>query len=357
MTRSDKDAELDREADLSRYSRQIVYPPFGREGQERLTSARVTLIGCGALGSVIASNLVRAGVGFLRLVDRDYIELNNLQRQDLFDEQDIADGLPKAIAAARKLEKINSNIIVEPHVVDARFTNIETLIEGANLILDGADNFETRFLINDAAVKYGVPWVYGACLGATGMVMPIIPRNTPCLRCIWVEPPPPGTSPTCDTAGVLGPVVHVVAGLQCVEAIKLLIGRLENVNRRLVHIDAWANRFEQFDMQPARRDDACPCCRDNRFDYLSGQHADSVITLCGRDAVQINPSKTVRLDLDALGRRLGDLADASPKWNQFMLRFTAGACETTVFPDGRAIIKNAADEKEARVIYARYIGI
>lgn len=342
--------------DLSRYSRQMLFEGLGQAAQEKLLASRVTLIGCGALGTVLADTLVRAGVGFLRIVDRDYVELNNLQRQVLFDEADAADGLPKAAAAAARLQKINSAVTVEPVVTDAHAGNIEELIAGAHLILDGTDNFETRFLVNDVAVKHNLPWVYGACVGATGMVMPIIPGDGACLRCVWESPPPAGMSPTCDTVGVLAPVVHIVASLQAVEALKLLTGRSEKLNRKLVQIDVWSGRIEQFDLSGAKDAADCPCCVGRRFDYLAGDSAGRSVTLCGRDAVQVGRGGSDPLDLSAVAARVAPAAKSPPQQNRYLLRFQVETYEITLFRDGRAIIKGTHDLQTARSVYARYVG-
>lgn len=253
-----------------RYSRQILFDRIGEAGQRRLGEARVTLIGCGGLGSVLANTLVRAGVGFLRIVDRDFIELDNLQRQVLFDEQDVAADLPKAEAAARKLRVINSTVAVEPVVADFNPANAEALCRDTQLILDGTDNLETRFLINDVAVKLERPWVYGACIAAEGLVMPIVPHDTPCLRCVWEDAPLPGVLPTSGTVGVLGPVANIVASLQAVEAFKLLLGRRDELSRNLVTIDVWSGRVRRLNVQPAYEDGDCRCCKQGHFDYLAG---------------------------------------------------------------------------------------
>ncbi|MCG3126965.1 MAG: hypothetical protein CHACPFDD_01820 [Phycisphaerae bacterium] len=340
---------------MERYSRQVLYPAIGEAGQRRLLESRTVLIGCGALGTVLANTLVRAGLGFLRIVDRDFVELNNLQRQVLFDERDVADGLPKAVAAERRLRAINSDVRVEGVVEDANPTNIERLCSDADLILDGTDNFETRFLINDVAVKSGRPWLYGACVAGEGLAMPIIPGQTPCLRCIWEEAPPPGMSPTCDTAGVLGPVVNLVASFQALYALQILTGQSEALNRELLMIDAWGCRVRGVDMQSARDAADCPCCKHGRFEFLAGGRASATTTLCGRDAVQILPVESGRaIDLEAVARRLGESAGA--RLNRFMLRFSADGFELTLFPDGRAIVKGTQDAAAARTVYARYVG-
>lgn len=343
-------------ADLARYHRQVIYGPIGEAGQRRLLESRVVLIGCGALGTVLADTMTRAGIGHLRLVDRDYVELNNLQRQVLFDEADAAAGNPKAVAAAEALRRINSMISIEPVVADADPANIEDLVRDAHLILDGTDNFETRFLINDVAVKHRLPWVYGACVAGTGMVMPILPGETPCLRCIWEQPPPPGISPTCDTAGILGPVVHLVAALQSIAAIQILTGQTATLNRRLVQVEAWEGRFEQFDMSGAKEAAECPTCKLGRFDYLSGAGVGRSATLCGRDAVQIGAPPGTRVDFEEIARRVAAVARRPPTLNRFLLRFEVDSYQITLFPDGRAIIKGTHELDRARNVYARYIG-
>lgn len=346
----------ERVPDLARYSRQVLFPHIGEAGQKRLRLGRVLLVGCGALGTVLASTLARAGVGFLRIVDRDYIELDNLQRQVLFDEHDIAQNLPKAEAAARKLRKINSSIEVDALVADVGPANIEALARDVDLLLDGSDNFETRFLINDLCVRDDLPWVYGACIAAEGLVLPIIPRQTPCLRCLWDQPPPPGTTPTCETAGVLGSAVNIVASLQAIEAMKLLMGRTDELNRRLVSFDVWTGRFRALDMQAAYESGDCRCCKHGEYDYLSGQLASQSISLCGRNAVQIAPPATgARLSFKDIAARLGH--GARPTFNEYMLRFQVDQLAVTLFPDGRAIIKGTSDPAAARSIYARFVGV
>lgn len=357
MSEGERDNTIRKDdATWSRYSRQMLFPEIGREGQRKLADRRVLLLGCGALGTVLADTLVRAGVGFVRIVDRDYVELNNLQRQILFNEHDVAEGSPKAVAAAERLAKINSTVKVEPVVADAHSGNIESFAEGMNLLLDGTDNFETRFLINDVAVKRRVPWVYGACVGSIGMVMPIVPGVTPCLRCVWGEPPPPGVSPTCDTAGVLAPIVHVVASLQAVEAMKILTGRTDVVSRDLVQIDVWKGKFDAFDMSGAREGGDCPCCKGGRYDFLSSGVAGRTASLCGREAVQIGATGSATIDFEQIVRRLAAVAKSPPQFNRYLLRFKVDEYEITLFRDGRAIIKGTSDLEEGRTVYARYIG-
>lgn len=339
---------------LARFARQSLFEPFGERGTKALLHSRVTLVGCGALGSVLAGTLVRAGLGCLRIVDRDFLELNNLQRQVLFDEHDVAADLPKAEAAARKLRRINSAAEIEPVVADVNHTNAEDLCRDADLILDGTDNFETRFLINDVAVKHRLPWVYGACVAAEGLVLPILPGQTPCLRCVWEDAPPPGMSPTCDTAGVLSPVVNIVASLQAMEAMKILAGRLDAVNRRLVMIDVWSGQIRNVDVQSARTDGGCPCCGQGRYEFLSGERSAALTTLCGRNAVQILPSERQRVDFGALAARLRSTMRVSH--NAYMLRLAAEGCTITLFPDGRAIVQGTSDPATARSVYAKYVG-
>jgi adenylyltransferase/sulfurtransferase len=342
------------DASLERYSRQMRFYGIGEDGQRRLRDARVTLCGCGALGTVLANALVRAGIGHLRLVDRDFIELSNLQRQVLFDEHDVADNLPKAEAAARKLAAINSAVHVEPVVTDIDRTNIVELVADADLILDGTDNFEIRYLINDVAVQRNKPWVYGGCLGSHGQTMTILPGQTPCLRCVFEAAPAPGETGTCETAGVLGPVVNVIASYQATEALKILAGRLDHINRDLLYFDLWENTFRAIKIARLREAVDCPCCKRRRFEWLEGAYGSQTTSLCGRNAVQVSQRSSSRLNFDDLARELEQLGSVS--YNRFLLRFTAEGHEFAVFPDGRAIIKGTSDVDRARTLYARYIG-
>ncbi|MFQ5413862.1 MAG: ThiF family adenylyltransferase [Phycisphaerae bacterium] len=343
---------------MTRYGRQILFDRIGIDGQARLSAARVVLVGCGALGTVLADTLVRAGVGHVRICDRDFIERNNLQRQVLFDEDDIAAGRPKAEAAAARLARINPDVTVEARVVDVNPTNIEHLADRADALLDGTDNFETRFLINDYAVKTDVPWIYGAVIGASGLCMAILPHDTPCLRCVFEEAPPPEMNPTCDTAGVIGPAVHVVAGLQAVEAIKLLSGRRDDINRHLTSIDVWTGRVMQLNVQRAYDDGDCPCCRHARYDYLDGRIAGTTTTLCGRNAVQVGAgaSRSVPVDFAAVAAKLAPVVTSPVRHNPLMLRAEVDGFEVALFPDGRAIIKGTDNPDRARVLYAKYFG-
>ena len=356
MTSQETLPRTDGDSNLSRYARQLILPEVGEPGQRRLLNSRAVLVGCGALGSFLADALVRAGVGQLRIVDRDYLELNNLQRQVLFDEADIAEGLPKAEAAARKLRRINSLVEVEGVVEDADARNVERLCERADILLDGTDNFETRYLLNDLAVKTARPWVYGAVIGTGGLCMPILPNETACLRCVFEHAPPPELSPTCDTAGVLGPAVSMVAAFQAVEALKILLGRRDELTRRLIHIDAWMGRVTLLNVQKAYEEGDCRCCRQKRFDYLQGRLGSSAARLCGRNAVQVSHVGGARISFEQVAAKLAPVAEQAPTYNQFMLKARLGSHEIALFADGRAIIKGTDDAEEARTIYARYIG-
>src|SRR5271169_835308 len=304
---------------LERYSRQMRFAGIGENGQRKLQGGRVTLCGCGALGTVLANALVRAGVGHVRIVDRDFIEIHNLQRQILFDEADVAENLPKAEAAARKLRAINSAITIEPVVTDLDHTNILDLVGDADLILDGTDNFETRYLINDAAVKLSKPWIYGGVIGSEGQTMTIVPGKTPCLRCLIETAPPPGMTPTCETAGVLGPAVAVIASFEAIEAIKLLTGAHDALNRDLIMIDIWDWTFRQLKVAGLLGKVDCPCCKHRRFEWLEGGMGSHTTTLCGRNAVQVAARKSDPLDFGELASRLSGLGEV--RYNKFMLRF------------------------------------
>jgi adenylyltransferase/sulfurtransferase len=339
---------------LERYSRQMRFAGIGEAGQQRLLSSHVTLCGCGALGTVLANALVRGGVGHLRLVDRDFIETNNLQRQVLFDEHDVAENLPKAEAAARKLSAINSSVHVEPVVTDIDRSNIVELVADADLILDGTDNFEIRYLINDVAVKLGKPWVYGGCIGSHGQTMTILPGETPCLRCVFEAAPAPGEGGTCETAGVLSPIVNIVASYQATEAFKILTGRHGQINRELIYIDVWDNIHRRIKIAPLLDKVDCPCCRRRRFEWLEGEQGSRTTSLCGRNAVQVTHRTAAHLNFEELARHLETLGEVS--YNRFLLKFDADGFQFTVFPDGRAIIKGTNDVDRARTLYAKYIG-
>ena len=339
---------------IERYSRQVRFPALGEAGQRKLMGSRVTICGCGALGTVLANHLVRAGVGHVRIVDRDFIETHNLQRQILFDEADVAANLPKAEAAARKLRAINSEVTVEAVVTDIDHTNILDLVADADLILDGTDNFETRYLINDAAVKLGKPWVFGGVIGSEGQTMTIRPGVTPCLRCLIEDNPPPGLTPTCETAGVLGPAVAVIASFEAVEAIKLLSGDDKALNTELFVVDIWDWTFRRLKVQGLLGKVDCPCCQRRQFDWLDGALGSHTTTLCGRNAVQVANRRAQPLDFPEMASRLAPIGEV--RHNAFMLRFAAEGHDFTVFPDGRAIIKGTNDIAKARSLYAQFVG-
>jgi adenylyltransferase/sulfurtransferase len=332
---------------LERYSRQIRFSGIGPAGQQRLLDARAAVVGCGALGSFQAGALARAGIGFLRIIDRDYVELSNLQRQWLFDQCDVEQGLPKAIAAARKIAAINSDIEVEPAVADLTPSNIDDLLGDVNLILDGTDNFETRYLINDYAVSRSLPWIYGAAVGSYGITMPVMPGTTACLRCVYPDPPG-GAQPTCETAGVLVPITALIASLQVSEALKVLSG--VDVSRKITTVDVWSGEIRQVAQPPP--DERCPACGRREFPYLNGERR-SPVSLCGRDAVQIH-ERSRPLDLADLAQRLAPLGVV--RANEFALRFETPPYLLTIFPDGRAIVKGTTDVGVARSLYARYVG-
>jgi adenylyltransferase/sulfurtransferase len=334
-----------------RYSRQILFSGVGPDGQERLGRASAVLVGCGALGSVQAELLCRAGLGRLRLIDRDFVEPSNLARQLLFTEEDAAQALPKAVAAARHLERRNSTVALDPVVADLTHANAEDLLGGFDLLLDGTDNFEARFLVNDFSVKTGTPWIYGACVGSYGVSLTIRPGQTPCLRCLMASPPPPGTTPTCDTAGVIGPIVVAVAGRQVAEALKLLCGRAEALRGGMVAIDMWTGTQQRVEIP---RDPACATCAGRRFEYLEGSHRSAGTRLCGRNAVQVSAASPGECDLEALAARLRGIGTVLA--NRFLVRADLGRQRLTVFRDGRAIVEGTEDLAVARTIYARYLG-
>jgi len=335
---------------IDRYSRQSLFPGIGQEGQRKLGNSYVVITGCGALGTIIATSLVRAGTGKVRIIDRDFIEYHNLQRQVLFSEEDIKDELPKAIAAERHLKKVNSSVEIEGIVADVNYTNIERLVAGADLILDGLDNLETRFLINDVSLKHRIPWVYGGAISSSGMTMNIIPPETPCFRCLQASPTGRGIALTCDTAGVISPAPFIIGSLQTAEAMKILVG-VEETNRDLIIIDAWRGEFNRFEIR--HRVD-CPTCQ-GRYEFLEGKFGVRTTSLCGQNAVQVLNTKTGELSLKELAARLKPVT-AEVSYNEFMLRFTVDNHEMVVFSDSRAILRNTTDESLARGLYAKYIG-
>jgi molybdopterin-synthase adenylyltransferase len=336
-----------------RYSRQALFPPIGAEGQARIRAARVLVMGCGGLGGESASLLARAGVGFLRIVDRDVVELSNLQRQALFDEEDARACLPKAVAAARRLARVNSDVEVEPVVVDIHAGNILGLLSGIDLVVDGFDNFEGRFLLNDACVREGLPWVYGACVGESGVSTLVVPGRTPCLRCIQPELPAAGAAPTCDTAGILGPAAHLVASIEAAQALRWLVTREAPDPAVLVSADVWTLRLHRAELPPRGSLPPCPCCVERRFEFLDAA-ASPAEALCGRDAVMVRSLAGSPPGFPEIAARLGPLGEVLV--NAFVLRFRLPPHELTLFRDGRCTVKGTADTALARSLVARYFG-
>jgi adenylyltransferase/sulfurtransferase len=336
-----------------RYSRQILFSEIGKEGQEKLLNSRVLLVGCGALGASHAEILARAGIGFLRIVDRDFVEFSNLQRQTLYSESDARERLPKAIAAQKRIREINSEIRVEAIVADVNHSNIESLIKDCDLVLDGTDNFQIRYLINDACVKSNVTWIYGAAVSSYGTTMTIIPNKTPCLRCIFEEMPGAGSAPTCDTAGVIQPIIASVSAIQTTEALKILTANFDKLHQSLIQIDVWQNDWRKIKLGKPNAD--CQACGQRNFEFLEAESAEFSAVLCGRDAVQIQPSRRTQIDLDDLKLKLKNLGDV--KQNEYLLRLTVGDFELTVFRDARAIIRGTDDVTTARALYARFVGV
>ena len=332
-----------------RYSRQVLFPPIGAEGQKQLAAARVAIVGCGATGSALASLLARAGIGYLRIIDRDYVEPSNLQRQVLFDEADAAESLPKAIAAARKIKGFNSEVSVEPHAADLTPQNVEELLSSVDVLLDGTDNFETRYLMNDFAVSQGTPWIYAAALASYAVTMTVLPGEMACLACIFPDSPR-GMVETCDTSGILNSAVTFVASIAATEAIKLLVGARDKLRRTLLSYDVWANDFAEINTAKPRA--GCRACDLRDFVHLAGEGRPH-ITLCGRNSVQIHERQRP-IDFDEVTRRL--TPHGPVRHNEFVLKFWREPYELTLFPDGRAIIKGTTDTAVARSLYARYVG-
>ncbi len=344
-----------------RYSRQTLFSGIGADGQRRLGERRVLVVGAGALGAASLDMLVRAGVGAVRFVDRDTVELSNLQRQCLYDESDASEGVPKAEGARRRLARVNGEVALEPLALDLHAGNIREVFAGVDLALDATDNFETRYLLNDAAVALGIPWIYAACVGSYGMTLTIRPGRTGCLRCVIPEAPPPGASPTCDTAGVIAPAVHAVAAYAVAEALKLLAGREEALATGIWHLDVWERTA--YRMEIGGPDPDCPACGRREFEFLDGDAGPSQITFCGRDAVQVRPPAgsdgSAEVDLlDRLRDRLEQLPRVRPtlRHSALLLQFEVEDRRLVVFPDGRAIVHGSGDPAEARTLVSRYIG-
>lgn len=335
-----------------RYARQERYPGIGSAGQARIGAAVVTVVGCGALGSASVNLLARAGVGEIRIIDRDVVELTNLQRQLLFEERDAEAGLPKAVAAAATVARINSTIRVLPIVADLTPSNVEALLAGSSVVIDGTDNLETRYVLNDACVLMGVPWVYGGVIGSTGMAMAIVPRRTACFRCLFPRVPDATRLETCETAGVLAPAVATVAAFQSIEALKLIVGDEGAASGALLTVDVWSGDYGVVHDVP--RQPACACCVEGRFEYLAAGRVSRATALCGRDVIQVSPGRPVHIDLRDFARRFEGMGVLVV--NEYLVRVRVDAHELTVFDDGRAFIRGTADPAEARSLYARWVG-
>ncbi len=335
-----------------RYCRQVLLPEIGLEGQRRLEESRAVIVGLGALGSSVANSLVRAGIGQVVLIDRDMVELHNLQRQILYSEEDLS--RPKAVAAAEILQKINTSVGIETHAKDLNVSNVEKLLTGADVVLDGTDNLQTRFLINDVCVKHRIPWIYAGVVGTGGMVMPILPGRTPCFRCIIPSLPGPGLLQTCDIAGVLNTVPTLVASIECTLAYQILTDQYDAKDETsyLIQIDGWRSTFDRI---AVRRRADCLCCVKGQMDFLDAVSREMITSLCGRDAIQITPAIPLEISLEELEIRLSRLGDV--RFHQYMLTFRSETEEISIFRDGRAIIKGTKDETMARSVYARYIGL
>ena len=335
----------------TRYSRQILFTPIGLQGQQKLERATVGIVGCGALGSVGAEMLARAGVGRIVVVDRDFVEESNLQRQSLFTERDAREGIPKAVAAQKALQALNTRVAIDAQVEDVTCDNIESLYASSDVIIDGTDNFETRYLVNDFSVKSSRPWVYGACLGSRGVSFAFRPGKTLCLQCLFGEPPEPGSVETCDTVGIVAPAVHLVASFQVTQVLKLLTE--SRVRSQILEVDLWEDRWR---LLPVRQgsDGECGCCHSRCFRFLEGGDVRRTIRLCGRNAVQVSPPGRVRLDFDKIARRLKKTGKV--RFNQYTMQIFVGDYEIALFPDGRSIIRGTEDFSEARGVYSKYVG-
>ena len=340
--------------EYSRYARQLVLKEIGRDGQKRLSGSRVAVVGIGALGSVSANLLARGGVGHIMLIDRDYLEMNNLQRQVLYDEADLKANLPKAVAAKQKLQQINSEIKIDAEVSDMNADTISDLLEHADLVIDGTDNFETRFLINDFCLKKKFPWIYGGAVRTEGMSYVIMPGEGPCLRCLFGEAPNAENAQTCDQVGILAPVAHMIASFQTIEAIKILSGHRDSVERQLWKVDLWNREFKAINLDHLKKN-PCSGCRKKEYPYLNRDKASKAVSLCGRNAVQIYTRGETKINFERLAAKLGTEGDVF--FNPYLLRYKLSPYEITVFSNGRAIVKGTEDEKQARSLYAKYIGV
>ena len=333
---------------IDRYSRQVLFSKIGKKGQKKLRNSNAVVVGCGGLGCIIATALVRAGVGRVRIIDRDIIEYHNLHRQVLFNEDDVKKRLPKALAAEKHLKKVNSEVKVEGIVADVNYATVEKLIAGADVILDGLDNPETRFILNDAALKHKIPWVYGSAVSASGRTMTIIPGETPCFRCVSSAVPPKGVIPTCDTAGVIGPAPLIIGSFQAAEAMKLLLDD-KSINQDMLVIDLWENSFNRYKVG-SRKD--CPACRGD-YEFLQQEKGIRSTVLCSQNAVQVQDPAVAGVSLKALAQRLS--ASGKTEQDKNTLRFEVINREMVIFPDGRAILRNSLDESLARELYIKYV--
>lgn len=339
--------------EYSRYERQMVLKEIGREGQRRLDKSTVAVIGLGALGSVSANLLARAGVGKLIVIDRDFLEMNNLQRQVLYDESDLKNNLPKAVAAERHLKQVNSEIQIFSKVADISPQTIGSLLEGVDLIVDGTDNFETRFLLNDYALAHSIPWVYGGAVQTEGMSYVVLPTIGPCLRCLFGEAPSPENTQTCDQVGILAPAAHLIASFQATEAIKILAGRFDVVENKLWKIDIWSRQFKAISVEHLE-DKNCTSCKQQEYPYLNRKSGSRAVTLCGRNSVQIYDPENPQINLSALAGKLQK--EGNVKINDYLLKYQVEPYEITVFQNGRAIIKGTEDIAQAKSLYAKHIG-
>jgi len=339
---------------LDRYRRQAQFAPLGKEGQSKLLESSVAICGCGALGSVLAERLVRAGIGRVRLIDRDWVEWDNLPRQTLFTEDDARHRVPKAVAAAEKLQQINSDVKLDIAVTDLTFRTAAQLLADVDLILDGTDNFETRFLINDYALAHNKPWVHAGCIGAQGQLLPIVPGKTACFRCLISEPPTADSQETCDTAGVLGPAIGVIASWQAIEAIKILTATTNETLGKLQVFDLWQGTHRTISLEALRNNQECQACHRSDFEFLDGRRSAAASVLCGKNAVQIQPPTTQRLNLSEMSERLRSYGQL--QINAFLLRVNSDNLQLTLFADGRAIVSGTEEPAVARALYARIIG-
>lgn len=340
---------------LQRYSGQTLFAPIGVDGQAKLMQSKVAIVGAGALGTVLANHMVRAGVGYVRIIDRDYVEWSNLQRQMLYDESDALQMLPKAQAAAARLRAINHMVSIEAHVSDLNTLNAEELLSGVDVIMDASDNFSVRYLINDIAIQRNIPWIYGGAVGSRGVSFTIIPSETPCLECVFGELPVGGNRETCDTIGVIGPIIHMIASRQATEAFKLLVGEHVALDRKMWQLDVWTNQFSQIDLSQAKQDD-CPCCALKSMKYANPANGMNWSqTLCGRNSVQIQPNNPIKLSLAEMANHWQALGRLEQ--NPFLLRLHLDNDLTLVlFTDGRLLVQGTDDLRLARSLYSRYVG-